>query len=53
MWWGLVSSGLEKLWNVKLSLQPGRLGVDLREDFPTNSFLPYCFVTLGRCFKVP
>lgn len=29
-------AGPEKLGNVKLSLQPERLGVDMREDFPTD-----------------
>lgn len=37
---GWLPPGPEKLWNVKLSLQPGELRVDRREDFPTNSFFP-------------
>lgn len=35
----MVGGGPEKLWNVELSVQPGGLGVDVREDFPINSFI--------------
>ena len=37
---GWLPTGPEKLWNVRLSLQPGGLGADVREDFPTHSCLP-------------
>lgn len=33
---GWLLAGPEKLWNVELSVQPGGLGVDTREDFPIN-----------------
>lgn len=36
---GRLPAGPEKLWNVKLSLQPRGPGVDRQEDFLPNSFI--------------
>ena len=47
---GWLPTGPEKLWNVRLSLQPGGLGADVRGDFPTHSSFPQSRRASGSVF---